>query len=42
MEFCLKVLDSEMNTKAVAKGTDEVSLVYTQKYVQGDRIVNEG
>ena len=25
MEFCLKILDSEMNTKAVAKGTDEVS-----------------
>lgn len=41
MEFCLKILDSEMNTKAVAKGTDEVSLVYTQKYVQGDRIVLE-
>lgn len=30
-----------MNTKAVAKGMDEVVLVYTQEYVPGDRIVLE-
>lgn len=41
MDFCFKILDSSMNTKAVARGTDEVSLVYTQKYVPGDRIVFE-
>lgn len=30
-----------MNTKAVSKGTDEVSLVYSQEYVPGDRIILE-
>lgn len=41
MELSLKILDSAMNTKAAASGTDEVSLVYTQEYVSGDRIVLE-
>lgn len=41
MDLCFKILDSEMNTKAVAKGTDEVRLVYTQAYVPGDRIILE-
>ena len=35
MDLCFKVLDSEMNTKAVSKGVDEVSLVYSQPYVPG-------
>jgi hypothetical protein len=41
MDLCFKVLDSEMNTKAVSKGVDEVSLVYSQPYVPGDRIIME-
>lgn len=30
-----------MNTKAVSKGMDEVSLVYSQEYEEGDRIILE-
>lgn len=41
MDLCFKILDSEMNTKAVGKGVDEVSLVYSQPYVPGDRIILE-
>lgn len=41
MDLCFKILDSEMNTKAVGKGVDEVSLVYCQKYEPGDRIILE-
>lgn len=41
MDLCFKILDSEMNTKAVSKGIDEVSLVYSQSYVPGDRIILE-
>lgn len=41
VELCLKILDSGMNTKAAAKGAEEVSLVYTCKYAEGDRIVLE-
>lgn len=41
MDLCFKILDSDMNTKAVGKGVDEVSLVYSQPYVSGDRIILE-
>lgn len=41
MDLCFKILDGDMNTKAVGKGVDEVSLVYSQAYVPGDRIILE-
>lgn len=41
MDLCFKILDSDMNTKAVSRGIDEVSLVYTQVYAPGDRIILE-
>lgn len=41
MEICFKILDAKMNTKAVSKGMDEVSLVYSQEYEEGDRIILE-
>lgn len=41
MDLCFKILDSDMNTKAVSRGVDEVSLVYTQAYAPGDRIILE-
>ncbi len=41
MDLCFKILDANMNTKAVSKGVDEVSLVYSQAYAQGDRIILE-
>lgn len=41
MDLCFKILDSEMNTKAVSKGIDEVSLVFSQEYVPGARIILE-
>lgn len=41
MDLCFKILDAAMNTKAVSKGVDEVSLVYSQEYEPGDRIILE-
>lgn len=41
MDLCMKILDSAMNIKALSKGNDEISLVYDQEYVPGDRIILE-
>lgn len=41
MELCMKILDANMNTRAVGRGNDEVNLVYSQEYKQGDRIILE-
>ena len=39
MDLCFKILD--VNIKAVSRGVNEVSLVYTQAYAHGDRIILE-
>lgn len=41
MELCLKILGPDMRTKAVARGTGEVNLVYSQEYEPEDRIILE-
>lgn len=41
MELCLKILDADMKTKAVSRGIKEVTLVYSQEYKEGDRIILE-
>lgn len=41
MELCMKVIDGGGNTKAVARGTGEVSLAYSHAYEEGDRIALE-
>lgn len=41
MELCMKILDADMQTKAVNRGTDEVNLVYSQEYEPKDRIILE-
>ena len=41
MELCMKILDRDMRTKAVNRGTDEVNLVYSQEYEPEDRIILE-
>lgn len=41
MELCMKILDADMNTRAVGRGIDEVNLVYSQEYKPGDRIILE-
>ena len=41
MELCLKILDADQKTRAVGRGTDEVNLVYSQEYREGDRIILE-
>ncbi|MFG6367430.1 MAG: carbohydrate-binding protein [Lachnospiraceae bacterium] len=41
MDLCFKILDVDMNIKAVSRGVNEVSLVYTQAYAHGDRIILE-
>lgn len=41
MDFCLKILDADMKTKAVNRGACELSLVYSQEYRPGDRILLE-
>lgn len=41
MELCMKILDADMNTRAVSRGVDEVNLVYTQEYRPEDRIILE-
>ncbi|MFV0466020.1 MAG: carbohydrate-binding protein [Lachnospiraceae bacterium] len=41
MEFCLKILNKEMQTKAVSHGEQEAFLVYSQQYQEGDQIVLE-
>lgn len=40
-ELCLKVLDADMKTLAAERGEDEVNLVFSQEYKEGDRIVLE-
>ncbi|MGN1142368.1 MAG: carbohydrate-binding protein [Oliverpabstia sp.] len=39
--FCLKVLDAEWKTIAVARGEDEVNLMCSHTYQPGDRIILE-
>ena len=40
-QISIKILDKEQKTLAVAKGEDEVSLVYSSAYQEGDTIVVE-
>ncbi len=40
-KFCIKILNKDMVTLAVARGEDEVNLVYSRKYEAGDRILIE-
>lgn len=40
-EFCIKILDGNMKTLAVARGEDEVNLVFSQEYQEGDIIILE-
>lgn len=39
--LCLKILDKEGNTLGVNRGENEVNLVYTREYKEGDRIILE-
>lgn len=41
MELCMKILGSDMRTKAVNRGKNEVNLVYSQEYEPEDRIILE-
>lgn len=40
-ELCLKILDANMKTLAVGRGEDEVNLVFSQEYHEGDIIILE-
>ena len=40
-ELCLKILDRDWKTLAVSRGDDEVNLVFSQEYAEGDRIILE-
>ena len=40
-ELCLKILDANMKTLLVGRGEDEVNLVFSQEYKEGDRIILE-
>lgn len=41
MELCLKISGGDGRTKGVARGVDEVNLVYSQGYEPGDKITLE-
>ena len=41
MQLCLKVLDKENRTVAVSRGEEEVNLVLSRAYEEGDRIILE-
>jgi len=40
-QICIKILDGQMKTKAVTRGENEVNLVYSGIYREGDRICVE-